>query len=161
MIQLLFNPLFPEWKKNLVLPKPEFKKGVYLFKVSLGKIWRSIAIPSTNNFEDLSDAILEAFEFDGDHLYSFSFKNTSGVTIEINHPYIEKPPFVDEYSISEALLQEGMTLKFHYDFGASWKFLLKLEKFDVQSKIKKVTILESHGKSPEQYPEQYLKQYPE
>lgn len=46
----------------------------YTFHVSLpgyGRVWRKIELPAENTLEDLHWAIQDAFDFDGDHLYSF------------------------------------------------------------------------------------------
>jgi hypothetical protein len=46
----------------------------YTFHVSLpgfGRVWRKIEMQSDKTLEDLHWAIQDAFEFDGDHLYSF------------------------------------------------------------------------------------------
>src|ERR1019366_10777012 len=73
--QPLFKPFFPEWRENLVLPRPEAREGVFVFKVSLGKVWRQIAIPDSLTLDDLAGAILDAVDFDSDHLYEFSFRD--------------------------------------------------------------------------------------
>jgi len=36
--------------------------------------------------EDLTEIILESFDFDDDHLYAFYYKDPFGNTIEINNP---------------------------------------------------------------------------
>ncbi|MBW2331481.1 MAG: plasmid pRiA4b ORF-3 family protein, partial [Deltaproteobacteria bacterium] len=48
------------------------------------------------DFDILSSTILNAFDFDHDHLYQFSYKNRTGILNRINHPYTDKPPFTDE-----------------------------------------------------------------
>ena len=53
ILQPIIQPFFPECHKNLVIRKPEFHDGVYVFKVSLGTVWRRIAIPGKSDFEAL------------------------------------------------------------------------------------------------------------
>ena len=44
--------VFPEWRKNLAFPEPEYRDGVFVFKAKLGPVWRRIAIPADCEFED-------------------------------------------------------------------------------------------------------------
>src|SRR3954463_4617407 len=37
--QPIFQPYFPEWRENLVLPEPEPREGTFVFRVSVGKVW--------------------------------------------------------------------------------------------------------------------------
>ncbi len=39
--QPLFQPYFREWRNNLLLPQPAPREGVFVFRVSLGKVWRA------------------------------------------------------------------------------------------------------------------------
>ena len=152
MLQPKFQPFFPEWQKNLTLSTPEIREGTYIVKVSLGNVWRRIAIPGNLDMDWLSSVILNAFQFDHDHLYSFRYKNRFGLETEINHPYVEEPLFADEVAVQEVLRQPGMSMIFLYDFGDNWEFTVELERIDpVDPRLKKPKILEKHGKAPEQY----------
>ena len=68
LLQPMLQPFFPEWRKGLIIPEPEFQDGIYIFKVSLGRSWRRIAIPAQLDLDTLSVSILNAFDFDHDHL---------------------------------------------------------------------------------------------
>lgn len=153
------QPYFPEWQTVFKLPEPEFRAGVYLFKVSLGKIWRRLAISSDLFLEDLSSLILESVEFDSDHLDRFTYKNQMGRTIEISHPYADGSPSTDEVRIGDLALEEGGSMTYVFDFGDWWEFTVQLEKIQSEDPRSNVAeILESYGASPEQYPaspEQY------
>jgi hypothetical protein len=151
-LQDILQPFFPAWQHNLELPVDEFRDGVYIFKASLGRIWRRIAIPGKETVDSLSDAILEAYAFDHDHLYKFSYKNRFGQTASIHHPYMDEPPFTSEVLIGDLPLEPGVAMTYVYDFGDYWEFDVKLERIDpVDRRMKTYRILESHGKSPEQY----------
>jgi hypothetical protein len=151
-LQPLFRPFFPEWQKNITIPELEVQEGTYLFKVSLGNIWRRIAIPGNIELEFLSSAILRAFEFDFDHLFEFRYKDRFGVERSIHHAYIEDPPFIDEVLVQEVLLQPGAAMTFVYDFGDNWQFNVLLERIDpVDATLERPKVLEKHGKAPEQY----------
>ena len=154
-LQPVVQPYFPEWRQNLALPELEFGDDTYIFKVSLGKrVWRRIAIMGSDDFESLSDAILQAFAFDHDHLYRFTYRNRLGVPVDINHPYLDEPPFTPEVQIGSIGLKPGATLTYLYDFGDNWDFEVELEAIDpVVPRIKGPIILETHGEAPEQYPD--------
>ena len=112
VLQPTLQTYFPEWQNILALPEPEIGSGVYTFKVSLGKIWRRIAISSQMTLETLSSLILQSVNFDCDHLDMFRYKNPLGRTIEITHPYADGYPSTDEVSIGELSLKEGATMTY-------------------------------------------------
>jgi len=150
--QPVFAEHFPEWRKNLTLPEPEFRNGVYRFKVSWGKVWRRLAAPATTDMDELARWIIHAYDFDGDHLYCFYLRNPDGTQLAIAHPYCDEELHTDEVPIGAAPMQVGDSFTFLYDFGASWKFSVKLEKIDPpDANLKETTIVESHGDAPPEY----------
>jgi len=152
-LQGKFQKFFPDWQRNLCLPEREIQEGTYIFRVSLGRVWRRIAIPGTMVLDRLSDVILNAFQFDHDHLYSFIFKGPTGREIHVNHPYVEEPPFTDEVLVQDVPLHIGGSMIFLFDFGDNWQFDVQLERIDpVDPKLEKTKVLEKKGKAPEQYP---------
>lgn len=151
--QWLLQPFFPEWRENLVLPQPQMVDGLFIFKVSLGRVWRTIAIPAELTLESLSDAILQAFDFDNDHLYRFSYRNRFGLFEKVHHPFMDEPPFTTEVRIGELPLLPGSSMEYLFDFGDQWRFDVKLERVEpAEAKIKQPKVIEKHGKAPEQYP---------
>lgn len=152
ILQPAIQPFFPEWQKNLVIRKPAFHDGIYVFKVSLGDVWRRIAIPGKSDFETLSFSILDAFDFDYDHLYCFFVKDRHGFKREIKHPAMDDPPYANEIRIGDLSAWPGMTMLFWYDFGDNWRFNLKLGRIESsESEIKEPIVLEKHGEPPDQY----------
>ncbi len=153
-LQPLLQPFFPEWRRNLEIPQAALVNGLYVFKVSLGtKVWRRIAIPVALKLDDLSDAILRAYDFDDDHLYQFSYRDRFGVTVQIKHPYLAEPPSTDEVAVGEIPLRPGASMEYLFDFGDEWRFDVKLERIDpADGRIKKPKLLEEHGEVPPQYP---------
>jgi hypothetical protein len=151
-LQPVLQPFFPEWRRNLKLPEAAFVDGLYVFKVSLSaKIWRRVVISAALTLDDLSGAILRAF--DDDHLYRFSYRDRFGKTVHVNHPYIEEPPSTDEIAVGEVPLQPGASMEYLFDFGDMWRFDVKLERIDpADAKIRNPKLLEEHGKAPPQYP---------
>lgn len=152
-LQLVLQPYFPEWQAVFKLPSYGFRPGVYLFKVSLGKIWRRLAISSDLMLEDLSALILESVGFNSDHLDSFTYKNSMGRSIEISHPYADGSPSTDEVRVGDLQLPEGTSMTYVFDFGDWWEFNVQLEKIQSDDpRSRYAEILESYGASPEQYP---------
>ena len=151
--QPLLQNYFPEWQNNLELPHIEIREGTYTFKVSLGRAWRRIVIPGDFVLDTLSAVILNAFDFDHDHLYSFIYKNSVGRTVEVNHPYIDEEPYADKVMIQQVPLRVGASMTFLFDFGDNWEFNVQLEKIEpVDPQLKEAKVIESHGEAPEQYP---------
>jgi hypothetical protein len=152
--QPLFQPYFPEWRENLEFPHPEPKKGEFIFRVTLGKIWRRIAMPAETTLDDLVDMILRSMEFDDDHLYEFRYIDRMGAVATAGHPAMDEGPWADEITIGTLPLEPGQEMQLTYDFGDNWKFAVKLEKVEATDlKTKKPRVLESHGEAPEQYPD--------
>jgi len=147
----IFQPYYPDWQRVLELPKHTFKPGVYHFKVSLGRIWRRIAIVADDDLDSLAWTILSSVNFDGDHLYQFSFRNRLGVSERINHPYMDEGPWTDEYRIGDLPLTVGQSMTFLFDFGDNWEFDLLLEKIDENEALKEAAVIEFHGEPPKQY----------
>ena len=154
VLQPILQPYFPAWQHNLVLAGTDFQDGFYIFKVALGKtLWRRIAIPGQAFLEELSDAILAAYEFDHDHLYQFIYINRFGGEDEVHHPYLEEPPFTTEVRVGDLPLRPGGTMIYHYDFGDDWRFVVTLEQIDpAPARQKKAKVLEKAGAAPDQYP---------
>lgn len=152
-LHTIFQSYFPDWQTAFTLPGYEFCPGVYLFKVSLGKIWRRLAISSDLMLDDLAGLILNSVNFDFDHLDMFTYKNPMGRSIEITHLYADGSPSTNEVRVGDLQLPEGASVTYVFDFDDWWKFTVQLEKIksdDPRSDY--AEILESYGASPEQYP---------
>jgi hypothetical protein len=151
--QPLFQPYFPEWRENLELPISETREGTFIFRVSLGEVWRLIAMPADDTLDDLVAWILRSVKFDRDHLYRFKYRDRMGATATANDPEIDEGPWADQIPIGTLPLEPGQTMELRYDFGDNWEFRVKLERIEApDAKVKVPAILEKHGKSPEQYP---------
>jgi hypothetical protein len=150
--QSLFQPYFPEWRENLAFPEPEYQEGEFIFRMSHGKIWRRLAIMAENTMEDLLNLVLDSVEFDHDHLYAFTYRDEMGVSVSIFDPRSDEGPWADEVEVGMLGLQPGQAVGLLYDYGDNWEFQLKLERINpAGAEESKPRILESHGKSPEQY----------
>jgi hypothetical protein len=152
VLQPVLQPYFPEWENNLFVPEQAFREGTHVFKVSLGPIWRRIAIPADQTLDELASAILNAVEFDHDHLYEFSYQNRFGILERINHPYMDERPWTSEVLVGDVPLRIGQTMTYLFDFGDCWEFDVSLEQVDPEMVIEDSVILEAYGEPPEQYP---------
>lgn len=161
-LQPIVSPYFPEWKHCLILPIRSFRPGQYIFKVTLGKIWRRISISADATLADLSDLILGSVEFDSDHLDSYTFKDEWGRIKEVMHPGADPDLSTADVAIGGLPLEEGSTMEYLFDFGEGWKFDVCLEQVESlptspgkkrQKKGLLGKVIETHGKSPEQYPD--------
>ena len=153
-LQPALQPYFPEWQNVLEIPEIESEVGVYIFKVTLGKAWRRIAISSQMTLWDLSRLILRAVDFDDDHLDMFHYKNKFGRTIEVSHPYADGSQFTDEVEIGDLPLSKGALMEYIFDFGDWWEFQLQLEEIKTDDlRPDYGEIIASKGKAPQQYPD--------
>jgi len=150
--QPLLQPYFSEWRENLKFPRMEPREGTFIFRVSLGKIWRTIAMPADASLDDLADWILDSVKFDSDHLYEFIYHDQHGAKVQVRHPNMDEGPWTDEFPVGSLPLGLGEAMQFHFDFGDDWRFTVKLERIEPPgAKIKAPHILDKHGKSPSQY----------
>jgi hypothetical protein len=147
-----FQPFFPEWQRNLEFSSLEPRDGMFIFRVSLGKVWRLIAMPSDAALDDLAALILHSVEFDNDHLYEFTYRDRLGAQCSVLHPQMDEGPWTSEMLVGELPLEPGQTMTFHFDFGDDWLFNVKLERVEPLGAQKQPSVLESHGKAPPQYP---------
>jgi hypothetical protein len=152
--QPLFQPYFPDWQQNLEIPVSEPCEGTFVFRVSLGKVWRLIAMPAEATLDDLVTIILKSVNFDSDHLYEFTYRDRQGAKVRAVHPYMDDGPCAEDIEIGTIPLAPGQTMELHYDFGDDWRFAVKLDRIEPpDSKIKAPKILEKQGEAPEQYSE--------
>lgn len=152
ILQPALESYFPEWKQTVNIEPGEFQDGTFIFKVSLGKVWRRIEISAQHTLETLASTILSAFAFDHDHLYEFSYRDQFGAVETVSHPYMDMPPFTPEVAIGDVPLSKGQSMTFLFDFGDRWEFGVKLEQIDPTRTKKRVGVIEEHGDPPEQYP---------
>ena len=152
----LVRPCIRGWQRELEIPDAEFQGGTHVFKVLLGKdCWRRLALSGEHDFALFANTILDAFDFDRDHLHMFSYKDPLGRTQKIFHQYMEysDDPFDCDVNIGDILMHKGMTIGFLFDFGQSWRFGVVVEDIDADPSIETPAIIEKQGEAPEQYPQ--------
>ena len=103
---------------------------LYKFKVTIkqvpDKIWRDIEISSLSSVAKLGYTILASFEAAASHLFNIKF-NDKRYEIVIEDDF-EFEPVIDpiKTKLSALKLSIGDVLEMEYDYGASWKFTIKL-----------------------------------
>jgi hypothetical protein len=152
VLQPILKPYFSEWRNNLAILERATREGVHVFRVSLGRIWRRIAIPALAPLDSLASAIINSVGFSHDHLYNFSYENRFGGLAYLNHPYMDEGPWASEVEIGDLPIRIGEAMDFLYDFGDQWEFDVVLERVDPEMDVQEPVVLERHGESPEQYP---------
>ncbi|MBC8100376.1 MAG: plasmid pRiA4b ORF-3 family protein [Armatimonadetes bacterium] len=158
LFEALLKAYFPLWKNNLSLVKLDFRSGTYTFKVVLGDVWRRIAIDASLSLDILAYAILNAFQFDDDHLYQFSYRTPYGYTERMERAMemgdwitYDTEKSTDEVTIGELILPIGHQMTFLFDFGNNWEFDVLLEQLDPATTTPEPVMLEAHGEPPPQY----------
>jgi hypothetical protein len=117
---------------------------IYQIKISLKdirpEIWRRIQIDSETTLYEMHHIIQIAMNWWNYHLYQFVIndKLNRNRTRYGNPELLDDPDSTDDRSalISSILFNEKDTLIYEYDFGDSWKHLIKLEKIIQIGKIK-------------------------
>ena len=150
--------LIPDFTQRLTINMGN-KSGTYYFKVNLGKAWRILKVDYRNSLDDLCYVILEAFDFDYDHLYDVTFLSSFGYSLTFHGApeisYAEYPTTVDiSIGILPIQINDGMI--FTYDYGDNWKFTIILEQIEPikneTNEIPDIEIIDIKGKAPDQYP---------
>jgi len=155
----VFQPFFPEWQKVFSSSQEENRPGTYIFKVALAprwrgsRIWRRLAVADASTLDGLANVILQSFEFDNDHLYRFAYRDLRGKTRVYNHSYCEEGPYCDAVTVGTCGLPEKQKMKFRFDFGDNWDFLVTLERIiSPDQPWRGARLVESAGEAPKQYP---------
>ncbi|MGK7890679.1 MAG: hypothetical protein AB4042_15210 [Leptolyngbyaceae cyanobacterium] len=153
-LQAKFQPYFPEWQQCLTVASASAVDGVYVFKVTLREAIRWIAISGDQSLFELSQTILDAVNFDHDHLDMFRYRLPSGGYAKVFHPYSQESPASTDVLIRDLGLSAGSTLTYLFDFGDNWQFGLEIESIDESDRRSHYTeVLRAEGIVPEQYPE--------
>jgi hypothetical protein len=153
VLQPLFQPYFPQWQRNLKSPEQPYREGAHTWRVSLGKVWRRIVAPADMDLDDLAMAILDAFDFDDDHLYCFELPDRRGRTLRIACGYEEDAAMcTEDVRLGDVSLPVGGTMTFVFDYGDEWHFNVKLESVgEKKSRLKRPKVTAKGGKAPAQY----------
>ena len=135
--------------------KVRIKTKSYVISVSLGTgCYRHIRISGKATLEDLSDAILDAFDFDNDHLHAFFMNNRAWDDMDCYYsPYAEEDGFrtTDSYKLQFINLEIGKKFLYIFDFGDDWRFQCKVLNI-LDEDTKEPVVVRTKGAAPMQYP---------
>jgi hypothetical protein len=151
-----FSSLFSEGtlQQGLPTPEPAIEDGTYLIRVSLGNVWRTIALSGKHSLEDLHLVIQDAFDFNNDHLYSFSLDHRRlSPRKSFNDPRASEPPFADEAIVGQMSFYKGQRMLYVFDFGDWWEFDIEIIDILDESHEGSPKILQQKGENPQQYPD--------
>lgn len=147
-------PLFPEWQHRLLIKEREvLTEGYSVITVKVRDAVRKLAVPHDALLDDLASSILDAFNFDDDHLYEFVYKNELGINEAVMHPFVDDGDYwADDMTLGEMPIHEGMAFVFHYDFGDDWRFQCQVESLIKEGgKYTEPKVIEKKGRAPKQY----------
>jgi hypothetical protein len=136
--------------------------AVYRFKVSFEEyddIFRVIEIRSTQTFEDLHKAILDAIGFDQKQMASFymstdSWKKGQEITLEdMSESEESKIPVMRESRLNNFIADPHQKILYVYDFIEVWSFQIELTAIEMKEKpgAKYPSCVKSVGLAPKQY----------
>jgi hypothetical protein len=124
-------------------------------------IYRDVVVQHTQNFTELNDIILKAFEFDQKHDATFFRSNDiwkRGREISkavYEKEYIAPPLLMEETTIGSEIIDTNQHFIFLYDFVKSWTFLIELiqviKNADADMSLEYPIISRIEGVGPMQY----------
>lgn len=134
-----------------------------IFRASLAPdVYRAFEIADTSSLYALAQAIVRSFDFDFDHAFGFYSKlkgniYQSPVRYELFVDMGEgegEARSVKRTRVVEAFPSVGTKMRFLFDYGDGWEFLVELVKRKPKEpKVKLPRLLISAGKAPAQYPD--------
>lgn len=153
VLRPLFQPYFPEYQRAMETKELPYQDGTFVMRVSVGDAWRRISAPDDATLDALAHTIIEAFDFDLDHLYCFELRQPNGRRLRIACPYeSEAAAFTDDFTLGELPIAEGGTMTMIFDYGDNWRFHVKLEEIRPAAKSTRPKVIAEGGKAPAQYP---------
>ncbi len=122
-------------------------------------VYRDVAIKHTQNFKELHDAILKAYEFDNKHKATFHRSNDHwqrGREISLekyDKPYKAEPLLMEETTVGSEIREPNQKFIYIYDFNKNWTFLVELINVSKEENPKLVypCTVRSEGIAPSQY----------
>ncbi len=121
---------------------------------------RKIKISGNRSLYSFAKTITKAFGFLFDHAFgfydSFDLMNAQKVYelfTDVGEPSSPAAKGVKKTKVSQAFVNPGEKMLFLFDYGDEWRFTVELKEIRKAEKGEsEPVVLESIGKSPEQYP---------
>ena len=124
-------------------------------------IYRDVVVKHTQNFNELNNIILKAFEFDQKHDATFFRSNDiwkRGREISkavYEKQYVAPPLLMEETTIGSEIIDTNQHFIFLYDFVKSWTFLIELiqviKNADADMSLEYPMVSRTEGVGPMQY----------
>lgn len=122
-------------------------------------VYRDIVIKHTQNFSDLHNAILKAYEFDNKHQATFYRSNDNWqrgreITLQkYDKEYKAAPLLMTETTIGSEIKDPNQKFIYTYDFTKNWTFLIELINVSKEEnpKIAYPSAIRIEGIGPAQY----------
>ncbi len=122
-------------------------------------VYRDIAIKHVQNFKDLHEAILKAYEFDNKHKSTFFRSNDHWqkgreITLEkYDKEYKAEPLLMEETPVGTEIREPNQKFVFVYDFNKNWTFLVELINVTKEENPKTMypSTVRTEGLAPSQY----------
>ena len=120
--------------------------SIKVYPAGMGReVYRNIEICGDETLDRLCQIILEAFDFDDEHLYEFCMDNC----MYSENSYQSDPEEEDDASTDIALdklkLNKGQKFWLHYDFGDDWMFTITVHKINEVEESFEPRIVKSKG----------------
>ena len=139
---------------------------VYKFRVILDAeedVFRDIAILDEDTLEDLHNAIVNAFGFDGLEVASFytcddTWNQEDEIPMFDSGDIPGENKIMSDYQLSDILHQDNTKIIYVYDFINMWTFLVELAAVEATSEIGVIypSLLFSHGEMPAEAMEKHF-----
>jgi hypothetical protein len=135
---------------------------IYKFRAILDAeedVFRDIAIDENDTLEDLHNAIVNAFGFDGTEIGSFYtcddlWNQEEEISLFDSGDVLGEQKIMSDYAINELLSKEQTKIIYVYDFINMWTFLVELAAVEeAETGVIYPSLLFSHGVLPEIAPE--------
>lgn len=125
--------------------------SIKVYPAGMGReVYRNIEICGDETLDRLCQIILEAFDFDDEHLYEFCMDNCM-----YSEDSYQSDPEEDDATTDIALdklkLNKGQKFSLHYDFGDDWMFTITVHKINEVEESFEPRIVKSKGQI-QQYP---------
>lgn len=113
--------------------KPSPKKSTDAFRLHVElegvapRVWRKLLVPSSVALADLHTALNEAMGWTNSHLHQFILRDRRFG--DVTMPDAGELDFEDERKVRlDALIGEGQSIGYEYDFGDGWRHHVEVEK---------------------------------
>ncbi|MBI4769219.1 MAG: plasmid pRiA4b ORF-3 family protein [Chloroflexi bacterium] len=136
--------------------RARWRKDVYTFKVRLKwarRVWRNIEIRGDQTLHELHWAILDAYDWDEEHLYSYFLSNRLWDSdTQISSPHSQQGWDAEKVRIGALDLKVKDRFLFLFDYGDSHEFELSLLIITpAQKGVKYPRVVKETGVAPPQY----------